>query len=227
MGFLEQIVSKFCGRKDEERFRLGRIDKHQNPPSLRREQLPINVSEHPKYGLVYTRKDVGAATMKMVSFTTRPGNKGCVLRFSARAVHQAPYLARLNQIYPEHFPKVYGFTDPTHTAYMMRYIRGESVHDYVARGGAVPPSLVNSICSLVDDMHKKGLAHGDLTPSNVLLTFDNRGQPDGFFIIDPIPPVLFAEDDTSEKVDTSIKGLTEILQEEDRRQLRRWLMSRD
>ncbi|MEL7023365.1 MAG: protein kinase [Pseudomonadota bacterium] len=59
-------------------------------------------------------------------------------------------------------------------AYAMQYIDGTDASDLVGKGVAVWGSVIRVIAESLDYWHRKGVVHGDLKPSNILL--DRRGS---------------------------------------------------
>ena len=59
-------------------------------------------------------------------------------------------------------------------AYAMQYIDGTDASDLVGKGVAVWGSVIRVIAESLDYWHRKGVVHGDLKPSNILL--DCRGS---------------------------------------------------
>ncbi|MFN6535909.1 MAG: GUN4 domain-containing protein [Nostoc sp. EkiNYC01] len=70
-----------------------------------------------------------------------------------------------------------------HYCLEMQYIAGESLWDYVQRQGALPEAeavkYIRQIGLALVEVHKKGVLHLDVTPSNIMLNFDPANTNSG------------------------------------------------
>ncbi|MFK7984749.1 MAG: protein kinase [Sandaracinaceae bacterium] len=64
---------------------------------------------------------------------------------------------------------------------VMEYLEGESLRDYLARAGPLPPSRAVAIAAAVlaalRVVHAAGVVHRDIKPGNVFIVWDDDGQP--------------------------------------------------
>ncbi|ABL88001.1 Mn2+-dependent serine/threonine protein kinase [Pyrobaculum islandicum DSM 4184] len=63
-------------------------------------------------------------------------------------------------------PAVY-FFDPEKTTILMEYVEGESLRDLLSRG---EHKYLKDVGIYIGKMHKAGLIHGDLAPTNIILS---------------------------------------------------------
>lgn len=74
-------------------------------------------------------------------------------------------------------------TDGELVGYLLEWVEGETLGDLVRRGAlAEAAHHLAKVERAVAKLHAKGLAHGDLTPGNVIASDDGRTV-----LIDPIP----------------------------------------
>ena len=63
----------------------------------------------------------------------------------------------------------------------MELLEGETLEQYVAGRGPMPPALLRTLfaqmADALDQAHQAGVVHRDLKPSNLFLTYDRRQQP--------------------------------------------------
>jgi tRNA A-37 threonylcarbamoyl transferase component Bud32 len=94
-----------------------------------------------------------------------------------RFLNEARTMARLS--HPAIVPVVDLGVDGQHTFLVMELVDGGSLHDLLAREGALPPQrageLVLGVLEGLRVAHAAGIVHRDIKPQNILLTSD--GQP--------------------------------------------------
>ena len=81
---------------------------------------------------------------------------------------------RLSQLRHPNIIKVYEFFEENNTAYyVMEYIEGENLRDYVAAKGEMPVDfmmkLFMPICDAVKTLHKSNMTHLDIKPANIMI----------------------------------------------------------
>jgi serine/threonine-protein kinase len=95
--------------------------------------------------------------------------------FVGRFQREARTVARLDHL---HIVPIYDVGVENDQPYLvMRLLTGGSLHDRLAREGALSPAqilpILNHIADALDEAHAQGIIHRDLKPSNIL--FDRRG----------------------------------------------------
>ena len=104
------------------------------------------------------------------------GSKELVSKFKDKFIREARMIAGLDH---EHIVKIHDVFEENGTAYyVMEYLGGGSLGDGVKAGKAMSEQeAVNSIrqiASALSYLHKKGIIHFDVKPSNVLKTEDGK-----------------------------------------------------
>lgn len=80
----------------------------------------------------------------------------------------------------------------------MEFISGITAERYIKMNGSLPEGIKRQIKDAVEKFHKNGLAHGDLNPTNIIITPDGKVK-----FIDPVP----YKDFTPEMVDYDLQTL--------------------
>lgn len=82
----------------------------------------------------------------------------------------------------------YGVIDGTLPFLVMEYVEGESLHDLLARDGALTPErsldLLSAVCAGVGAAHHQGIVHRDLKPLNVMICSDKPNLSQAVKILD-------------------------------------------
>ena len=81
---------------------------------------------------------------------------------------------RLSQLRHPNIVKVYEFFEENNTAYyVMEYIEGDNLRDYVAAKGEMPVpfmmKLFMPICEAVKTLHENNMTHLDIKPANIMI----------------------------------------------------------
>lgn len=96
---------------------------------------------------------------------------------------KADFLAearRLSQLRHPNIIKVYEQFEENNTAYyVMEYLEGENLRDYVMAKGEMPSSfminLFTPICKAVKALHEKNMTHLDIKPANIMIRRKAKG----------------------------------------------------
>ncbi|MHC4875847.1 MAG: serine/threonine-protein kinase [Planctomycetota bacterium] len=68
----------------------------------------------------------------------------------------------------------YGYTEEGTFYYVMEYLPGRTLQEFVERGGAMPAArvihLMRQVCSALTEAHNAGLIHRDIKPGNIFAT---------------------------------------------------------
>ena len=104
------------------------------------------------------------------------GSRELVSKFKDKFIREAKMIAGLNH---EHIVKIHDVFEENGTAYyVMEYLGGGCLGDGVKAGKAMPePEALNSIrqiASALSYLHRKGIIHFDVKPSNVLKDEDGK-----------------------------------------------------
>mgnify|MGYP003311901804 CR=1 FL=1 len=112
------------------------------------------------------------------SYVTVPtaSNRELVSKFKDKFIREARMIAALDH---EHIVKIHDVFEENSTAYyVMEYLGGGSLGEGVKAGKAMPGqeaiSSIRQIASALEYLHKKGIIHFDVKPSNVLRTEDGK-----------------------------------------------------
>jgi DNA-binding SARP family transcriptional activator/WD40 repeat protein len=140
---------------------------------LRGYRLLERVGEDP-FGVVYraTQPNVGREVAVRVVHEHRANDPAFVRRFEP----EAQAVAALEH---PHIAPVYDYWREPGRAYVVtRFLRGGSLGELVDRSGALPHErasrILEQVASALAMAHRRGVTHGDLGPSNVLL--DEEGN---------------------------------------------------
>ena len=103
------------------------------------------------------------------------GSRALVELYRKKFVKEAKNLAQMN---PPHIVKVVDVFEENDTVYyVMQYLSGGSLSDYVKQHGALDEAIaikyIQQIGSALEYMHQKHICHYDVKPSNILL--DDKG----------------------------------------------------
>lgn len=87
---------------------------------------------------------------------------------------------RLSQLRHPNIIKVYEQFEENNTAYyVMEYLEGENLRDYVMAKGEMPSSfmvnLFTPICKAVKALHERNMTHLDIKPANIMIRRKSRG----------------------------------------------------
>lgn len=109
------------------------------------------------------------------------GSRAVVELYRKKFVKEAKNLAQMNH---PHIVKVVDVFEENNTVYyVMQYLNGGSLSDYVKQHGALDEAIaikyIQQIGSALEYMHQKHICHYDVKPSNILL--DDKG---GAILID-------------------------------------------
>ena len=101
-----------------------------------------------------------------------------VAQFKKSFIKEAKRIAGLSHPNIVH---VLGIFEENNTVYyVMQYIRGGSLKDYIDAHGAVPSykavKYALQVASALDYMHKKNMCHYDLKPGNIMLSSDDNAM---------------------------------------------------
>ena len=104
------------------------------------------------------------------------GSRELVEKFRQKFIREAKMIAALDN---EHIVRIYDVFEENGTAYyVMEFLGGGSLGDGVKAGKAMPEpeaiSSIRQIASALSYLHKKGIIHFDVKPSNVLRTEDGK-----------------------------------------------------
>lgn len=85
---------------------------------------------------------------------------------------------RLSQITHPNIVKVFEVFEENDTAYyVMEYVEGQNLNDFVARNGALPSDymlkLFMPLCNAVESLHNNNMTHLDIKPGNIMLKEQN------------------------------------------------------
>ncbi|HEV7700891.1 MAG TPA: bifunctional serine/threonine-protein kinase/formylglycine-generating enzyme family protein [Pyrinomonadaceae bacterium] len=82
----------------------------------------------------------------------------------------------------------YGVIEGTLPFLVMEYVEGESLHDLLAREGALAPEraleLMSAVCAGVGAAHHQGIVHRDLKPLNIMICSDKPNLSQAVKILD-------------------------------------------
>lgn len=104
------------------------------------------------------------------------GSRAVVELYCKKFVKEAKNLAQMNH---PHIVKVVDVFEENNTVYyVMQYLNGGSLSDYVKQHGALDEAIaikyIQQIGSALEYMHQKHICHYDVKPSNILL--DDKGS---------------------------------------------------
>lgn len=104
------------------------------------------------------------------------GSRAVVELYCKKFVKEAKNLAQMNH---PHIVKVVDVFEENNTVYyVMQYLNGGSLSDYVKQHGALDETIaikyIQQIGSALEYMHQKHICHYDVKPSNILL--DDKGS---------------------------------------------------
>jgi DNA-binding SARP family transcriptional activator/WD40 repeat protein len=160
-------------RKVHERILAQSADLDPGGEPLRGYRLLERVGEDP-FGVVYraTQPNVGREVAVRVVHEHRANDPAFVRRFEP----EAQAVAALEH---PHIAPVYDYWREPGRAYVVtRFLRGGSLGELVDRSGALPHEratwILEQVASALAMAHRRGVVHGDLGPSNVLL--DEEGN---------------------------------------------------
>ena len=160
-------------RKVQERILAQSPDLDPGGEPLRGYRLLERVGEDP-FGVVYraTQPNVGREVAVRVVHEHRANDPAFVRRFEP----EAQAVAALEH---PHIAPVYDYWREPGRAYVVtRFLRGGSLGELVDRSGALPHEratrILEQVASALAMAHRRGVVHGDLGPSNVLL--DEEGN---------------------------------------------------
>jgi serine/threonine protein kinase len=151
------------------------------PQQLGRYQL-VRVLGRGAMGLVYEARDPKLnrqVAIKVIS-TQRAGDAAMQAEYSARFVHEAQAVARMNH---PHIVTVYDFGEENGVAYLvMELVAGEELGGYFGEGQSFQleftlEDAIRMSCELLDAAgyaHERGIVHRDIKPANVMLSADLR-----------------------------------------------------
>lgn len=93
-------------------------------------------------------------------------------------VNEARILARFENIDCIVMVKEFFFANET-AYFVMEHVSGENVKQWVEREGRMEPQrvlkIMRPILYAVNELHKEGLIHRDISPDNIILTEDDKG----------------------------------------------------
>ena len=160
-------------RKVHERILAQSADLDPGGEPLRGYRLLERVGEDP-FGVLYraTQPNVGREVAVRVIHEHRANDPAFARRFEP----EAQAVAALEH---PHIAPVYDYWREPGRAYVVtRFLRGGSLGELVDRSGALPPEratrTLEQVASALAMAHRRGVVHGDLGPSNVLL--DEEGN---------------------------------------------------
>ncbi len=111
------------------------------------------------------------------SVTVEPGeNHEKYLQGKIRFLKEARNLAKFNG--NPGIVTIYDFFDENNTAYIiMEYLKGQNIGQYMKYIGGIPEYtftayVADKICDVLDQIHKQGIVHRDLSPDNIFLCED-------------------------------------------------------
>ncbi len=79
--------------------------------------------------------------------------------------------------------------------YEMEFVDGMSAKEFIEKNGSLTEELRQKIRTAVDNLHEKGVAHGDLNPGNIMITPDGQVK-----FIDPFPYSNFRPEDAQRDI---------------------------
>lgn len=80
--------------------------------------------------------------------------------------------------------------------YEMEFVEGMSAREFIEKNGSLSEELRQKIRTAVDNLHQKGVAHGDLNPGNIMITPDGQIK-----FVDPFPYSEFRPEDIQRDLD--------------------------
>ena len=129
---------------------------------------------HDTFGVLYraTQPNVGREVVVRVVHEHRANDPAFIRRFDA----EAQAVAALEH---PHIASVYDYWREPGRAYVVtRFLRGGSLRELIDRSGELPHErairILEQVASALATAHRRGIAHGDLQPSNIL--FDEEGN---------------------------------------------------
>lgn len=148
-------------------------------PWRRRIATASNSSKLLQFGYIRLLGDGQSGTVFLMCRKDKKYGSFVVLKESDKLALAENEMQLLNRIHSPHIVHVYDFfrEEIGHQtlAYMeMEYCDGGDLHQYIVKNGALKPEsfleIFCQICIGLRDIHKAGVMHCDLKPSNILLT---------------------------------------------------------
>src|SRR4029077_20081507 len=99
-----------------------------------------------------------------------------------RAIARFQREARVGaQLQHENLVRIYDFGESNGRHYLvMEYIEGKTIGNLISEQGPIPPAtasqLVRQIAIGLEHIHRKGLIHRDVNPSNIMVTHDGTAK---------------------------------------------------